>query len=95
MRAIWNGRVVAESDDIVVVEGHHYFPADSVDPSVLRESDTHTHCFWKGEASYYSLVVDCQENVDAVWFYPRPTRVARKVAGRLAFWHGVSVEKSE
>ncbi|TQM54540.1 DUF427 domain-containing protein [Humibacillus xanthopallidus] len=91
MRAIWNGTVVAESDDTVVVEGNHYFPRESVDDSVLVESTTHTTCPWKGEASYFSLVVDGKTNRDAAWFYETPKSAAAQVAGRVAFWRGVTV----
>ena len=92
MRATWNGTTIAESDDTVVVEGNHYFPADSLDRSLIRESDTHTVCPWKGTASYYTLVVDGQENADAAWYYPEPKDAARQIAGRVAFWKGVVVE---
>jgi uncharacterized protein (DUF427 family) len=92
MRAIWNGSVIADSGDTVVVEGNHYFPLDSVTPDYLVPSDTHTICGWKGTASYYTLVVDGQENKDAAWFYPQPTSAAAKISGRVAFWHGVRVE---
>ena len=91
-RATWNGTTIAESDDTVVVEGNHYFPANSLDRSLIRESDTHTVCPWKGTASYYTLVVDGKENVDAVWYYPEPKEAARQIAGRVAFWRGVVVE---
>jgi uncharacterized protein (DUF427 family) len=92
MKAIWNGTVVAESDDTVVVEGNHYFPADSVDPSLLRESATTSICPWKGTASYWSLEVDGRTNRDAVWFYPEPKDAAQQIRGRVAFWKGVTVE---
>ncbi|MDO9495055.1 MAG: DUF427 domain-containing protein [Nocardioides sp.] len=91
MRAVWNGAVIAESDDTVVVEGNHYFPLDSVDESVLRPSETHTHCPWKGDASYYSLEVDGQLNADAAWFYPTPSEAAAGIRDRVAFWKGVTV----
>jgi uncharacterized protein (DUF427 family) len=92
MKAIWNGTVVAESDDTVVVEGNHYFPADSVDASLLRESSTTSICPWKGTASYWSLEVDGRTNGDAVWFYPEPKDAAQQIRGRMAFWKGVTVE---
>jgi uncharacterized protein (DUF427 family) len=92
MRAIWNGTVIAESDDTVVVENNHYFPADSVLEGVLRPSDTHSVCPWKGTASYYSLEVDGQTNPDAVWYYPEPKDAAKNITGRVAFWKGVKVE---
>jgi uncharacterized protein (DUF427 family) len=94
-RAIWNGAVIAESDDTVVVEGNHYFPLDSVKREYLVESDTHTVCPWKGVASYYSLEVDGERNIDAAWYCPKPTRLARKVEARVAFWRGVKVVPSE
>ncbi len=91
MRAIWNGKVIAESDDTVVVEGNHYFPRESVDDSVLLDSDTHTVCPWKGEASYFTLNVDGETNRDAAWYYPSPKRAASQVTDRVAFWRGVTV----
>jgi uncharacterized protein (DUF427 family) len=92
MRAIWNETVIAESDDTVVVEGNHYFPADSLDRTVVRES-THTSvCPWKGTASYYHLEVDGERNEDAAWYYPAPKDAAAEITGRVAFWKGVRVE---
>jgi uncharacterized protein (DUF427 family) len=91
MRAIWNGTVIAESDDTVVVEGNHYFPADSLDRSLVVESPTHTVCGWKGQASYYTLEVDGKANPDAVWYYPDPMDGAEAVADRVAFWKGVEI----
>jgi uncharacterized protein (DUF427 family) len=89
--ATWNGREIARSDDIVVVEGNPYFPADSIDPTLLEDSATHSHCPWKGEASYKTLVVDGKRNVDAVWYYPDPMPAAAEIEGRYAFWKGVAV----
>ncbi|MGY1664156.1 DUF427 domain-containing protein [Geodermatophilus sp. SYSU D00705] len=89
--ASWNGTVIAESDDIVVVEGNAYFPREAVRADVLRPSGTTTFCPWKGTASYHSLEVDGQVNHDAVWFYPEPKAAAREIAGRVAFWRGVEV----
>lgn len=91
-RAIWNGEVIAESADTVVVEGNHYFPKGSVKKEFLRESATHTICSWKGKASYYSLDVNGQTNTDAAWFYPEPKSAAKQVTDRIAFWKGVKVE---
>lgn len=91
MRAIWNGTVIAESADTVVVEGNHYFPAAAVRGEFLRDSDTRTTCGWKGVASYYSVVVDGAVNADAAWYYPNPKDGAQAVAGRVAFWRGVEV----
>jgi uncharacterized protein (DUF427 family) len=92
MKATWNGKTIAESDDTVVVEGNHYFPLDAVDRGLLTESTTHTTCAWKGVASYYDLVVDGEVNRDAVWYYPSPSDAAKEIAGRVAFWKGVRVE---
>ncbi|RAJ46812.1 nucleotidyltransferase-like protein [Kitasatospora sp. SolWspMP-SS2h] len=91
MEAIWNGTVLARSDDTVLVEGNHYFPLESVERTYLEESDTHTTCPWKGEASYYSVVVDGRKNQDAAWYYPDPFPEAEQIRGRLAFWKGVQV----
>ena len=90
-RAEWNGHVIAESSDTVVVEGNHYFPADAVDPALLKPSSTTTVCGWKGTANYYTLVVDGAENRDAVWYYADPKPQAAQIKGRLAFWKGVKV----
>lgn len=91
-RAVWNGAVLADSDDTVVVEGNHYFPPESVDWQYFAESASHTLCPWNGIASYHDVVVDGVVNSDAAWFYPHPTPLAGKVKGRVAFWHGVRVE---
>ena len=89
--ARWNGTVIAESDDTVVVEGNHYFPPESVNAALLEASDSHTLCPWKGEASYKSIVVDGKRNPDAAWFYPDPLPPAAEIKGRFAFWKGVQV----
>lgn len=89
--ATWNGTVLAESDDIVMVEGNAYFPRESLREDVLRRSDTHTVCPWKGTASYYSLDVNGKINPDAVWYYPAPKEAAKQITGRVAFWKGVEV----
>lgn len=91
MRAIWNGETIAESQDTVVVEGNHYFPRESVRADLLVASDTTTVCPWKGMASYYTIKVDGERNVDAAWFYPEPKQAASEIADRLAFWKGVHV----
>lgn len=91
MKAIWKETVLAESDDTVVVEGNHYFPRESVREEHLRPSATHTTCPWKGEASYYDVVVGDLVNKDAAWYYADPTPEAVTVKGRVAFWKGVRV----
>jgi len=91
MKAVWNGHVVAESDDIVTVEGNAYFPAGALDRSVVTESAHTSVCGWKGTARYYSLSVDGKENKDAVWYYPEPKSGALQVKDRVAFWKGVQV----
>ena len=91
MKALWNGRVVAESDDTVVVEGNHYFPRSTLDDDLLAPSDTTTVCSWKGTAHYYHLTIGGETNRDAVWYYPSPKPAARQVEGRVAFWSGVEV----
>jgi uncharacterized protein (DUF427 family) len=93
MKAIWNGAVIADSDDTVVVEGNHYFPRESVAAEHLRESATHTTCPWKGQASYFSVEVDGVVNPDAAWYYPTPKSAAAQITGRVAFWKGVTVTR--
>ena len=91
MKAIWNGQVVAESDATVMVEGNHYFPPAAIRKEFFAPSDTHTHCGWKGEASYYTLAVGGKTNPDAAWYYPSPKEAAKQIAGYVAFWKGVQV----
>ena len=91
-RAIWNGAVLAESDQTVVVEGNQYFPRESVRAEYLRPSKTHTVCSWKGTASYHDIEVNGQRNPDAAWFYPDPEAAAANIKDHVAFWKGVRVE---
>jgi len=91
MKAIWNGATLAESDDTVVVERNHYFPPDSIRRAYFSESDTHTTCSWKGEASYYNVTVNGTTNKDAAWYYPNPKEAAASIKDRVAFWKGVVV----
>ncbi len=91
-KAIWNGVVLAESNNTVVVEGNQYFPPDAVKQEFLKASDTHTTCPWKGVASYYDVEVDGKVNRDAAWYYPNPKDAARLIKDYVAFWHGVQVE---
>ncbi len=92
MKAVWNGTVVAESDKTVVVEGNHYFPPETINRDYLQQSPTHTTCPWKGEASYYNVVVNGQENNDAAWYYPVPKEAAAEIKDHVAFWRGAKVE---
>ena len=92
MKAIWNGAVIAQSDDTVVLEGNHYFPADSLNRDYVTFSNHHTMCAWKGQASYYSLLVNGEMNTDAAWYYPDPKLAAEEITGRVAFWKGVKIE---
>lgn len=94
IKASWNGKVIAESDRTEIVEGNHYFPAETLHKEFFRSSETHSVCPWKGVASYYSIEVDGQTNPDAAWYYPDPKAAARNIAGRVAFWKGVRVEKA-
>jgi uncharacterized protein (DUF427 family) len=91
MKATWNNATLAESDRTVVVEGNHYFPADSIKREFFQKSETHTTCAWKGEASYYDVVVDGKLNKDAAWYYPQPSDAARQIKDHVAFWKGVQV----
>ena len=91
MKASWNGVTIAESDDTVVIEGNHYFPESALRRDYVVGSNHHTMCSWKGEASYYSLLVDGDINVDAVWYYADPLEAAAEIKDRVAFWKGVQV----
>lgn len=93
MKATWNGKVIAESDETRVIEGNHYFPPQSINKAYFKDSDTHTVCPWKGTASYYNLEVDGQENKDAAWYYPETSELAEAIKGYIAFWKGVEVSK--
>jgi uncharacterized protein (DUF427 family) len=93
-RAIWNDVVLAESDDIVEVEGNAYFPVDSLNKEHFAASDTTTVCPWKGTASYYTVTVDGASNRDAAWYYPTPKDAAADIRDRVAFWRGVDVAQS-
>ncbi|NIQ39636.1 MAG: DUF427 domain-containing protein [Proteobacteria bacterium] len=91
MKAIWKDVTLAESDETVVIEGNHYFPPESIKKEYLQKSNTHTTCPWKGEASYYHVVVKGEVNKDAAWTYPEPKEAAAQIKNRLAFWKGVEV----
>lgn len=91
MKAIWSGAVLAESEETVVVDGNHYFPAASLNAGLFQDSDTQTTCGWKGVASYKSVVVEGAVNKDAAWYYPEPLPKAENIRGHYAFWRGVEV----
>lgn len=93
MKALWNGQVIAESEDTIAIENNHYFPPSAVDKTFLRDSDTHTVCPWKGTASYYHVVVNGEENRDAAWYYPETKEGAKGIKGYIAFWRGVEVKE--
>lgn len=93
-QAIWNGKILAESDATVSIEGNDYFPANSIQKDFFVESDTKSYCPWKGEASYYSLNVDGETNKDAAWYYPETKELAKSIEGYIAFWKGVSVKEA-
>ncbi len=90
-KAIWNGAVLAESENYEAVEGNIYFPPDSINKDYFKDSDTHSTCPWKGEASYYDIQVDGKTNKDAAWYYPEPKEKAEKIKNHIAFWKGVEV----
>ena len=92
-RAVWNGAVLAESGHTVKVEGNHYFPPDSLNREYFSGSQTTSTCPWKGQARYYSITVNGKTNRDAAWYYRRPSPAASSIAGHVAFWHGVKVER--
>ena len=90
-QATWQGVVLAQSDETIEIEGNQYFPPDSVDRQYLEDSATHSTCPWKGEASFYTIVVNENKNPDAAWYYPAPKEAAAEIKGYVAFWKGVSI----
>ncbi len=91
MKASWKGVIIAESNDTVVVEGNHYFPIESLKKELVVDSSTQTVCPWKGTASYYSIIINGEENKDAVWYYKTPKEAAKQITNRVAFWKGVEI----
>lgn len=93
VKAIWNGTVIAEAadDEVELVEGNVYFPPHALKSEFFATSDSHTRCYWKGKASYYDVFVDGTTNSDAAWYYPKPSRLARHLKDRIAFWRGVRI----
>ena len=93
VKAIWNGAMLAESDQTIIVEGNHYFPPDAIKSEYFQDNSSHTICSWKGVASYYDVTVDSKTNNNAAWYYPSPQPAAEKISGYIAFWHGVDVRE--
>ena len=93
IRAVWNGTVLAESEQTVELEGNDYFPLQSIRREFLSDSVTTTVCPWKGTAHYYTVTVDGQVNPDAAWYYPQPSSRAQQIGGHVAFWKGVQIER--
>lgn len=91
MKAIWNNAVIAESDETIVVEGNHYFPPNSINEEYFVKNENHSVCPWKGEASYYDVKVNDENNPDAAWYYPEPSDAANQIKGYVAFWRGVQI----
>ena len=93
MKAIWNEQVLAESNETIVIENNHYFPPASLNPDFFTKSKTTTVCPWKGTASYYTIEVKDEQNIDAAWFYPSPKEAANEIIDYVAFWKGVEIIK--
>ena len=93
MKATWNGAIIAESDDTIVIEGNHYFPPTAINKSFFQTNNHHTTCHWKGGANYYNVVVNGTVNSNAAWFYPNPKSAANNIKDYVAFWKGVQVTK--
>lgn len=93
MKAIWNGKILAESNSTIVVENNHYFPDDSLNKDFFFLTNHHTSCPWKGQASYYNIEVDGKTNENGAWFYPSPKDAALNIKNYVAFWQGVEVKE--
>lgn len=94
VKALWNGKEIAASEECIVVEGNQYFPPESVKKEYFKDSTNSSICPWKGTASYYNLEVDGESNADAAWYYPDPSRAAMEIKDYVAFWRGVEIQKS-
>lgn len=94
VKALWNGEIIASSDECIVVEGNQYFPPESLNMKFFKENKTHSTCPWKGEASYYNLEVNGEENSDAAWYYPKASEAASSIENYVAFWKGVEIQTS-
>jgi len=92
VKAIWNGKVIAESSDTIVVESNHYFPMESLNRELFKESSYTSVCGWKGTASYFDILVDGKTNLEAAWYYPKPKEAVTQIQDHVAFWKGVKVE---
>ena len=92
IKAIWNGAILAQSDKTIIIEGNHYFPAESLNMEYFKETETHTTCPWKGLANYYNINVNGKQNIDAAWFYKQPGELAKEIKDHVAFWKGVEVQ---
>jgi len=93
VKALWKGKIIAETEEVEVVEGNYYFPPKSVHKEFLKESSTHSTCPWKGKASYYDVIVGGETNKDAVWYYPEPKPAAKNIKDYIAFWKGIEIKK--
>ena len=100
MKAIWNNQVIAEAnkDELIYIEGNWYFPPSSIKKEFFKPTSQHSVCYWKGLASYYQIDVDGNVNGDGAWYYPKPTKLSKKIVKKdfsnyVAFWHGVKVEE--
>lgn len=93
MKAIWKNQILAESNETIMVENNHYFPLSSLNTQYFVKSETTSICPWKGTASYYTIVVNGEENTDAAWYYPSPKETAKEILDHVAFWNGVEIIK--
>ena len=91
MKAIWENQILADSNETIIIENNHYFPPSSLNTQFFKKSNTTTVCPWKGTASYYNILVNNKENIDAAWYYPSPKEAASEIINHVAFWHGVEV----
>jgi uncharacterized protein (DUF427 family) len=91
MKAVWKGKIIADSEQTLIVEGNHYFPPSSLNREYFRDSETTSICPWKGTANYYTITVDGSENRDAAWYYPSPLAAAAEIKDHVAFWRGVEI----
>jgi uncharacterized protein (DUF427 family) len=92
MKAIWNNKVIAQSDNTITLEGNQYFPPESIVKQYFNATDSHTTCPLKGVASYYDIDVDGEKNSEAAWYYANPKPGYEEISNYVAFWNGVKIE---
>ena len=94
-KAVWDKQVIAESNHCLDFDNNIYFPHESINKEFFHKSKSTTICGWKGEASYYDVIIADHKNPSAAWYYQSPKEKAHEIKGMVAFWNGVEIEVIE